>query len=62
MPRRILTLPILIILTIGAGYAASYGELPLRFEANLGQSHADVRFLCRGSGYTLFLTRSSCPF
>ncbi len=42
----------------------SYGKLPLRFEANVGQvgsqieGHADppVKFLSRGSAYTLFLT------
>jgi hypothetical protein len=30
--------------------------LPLRFEANQGQSHPTVKFLSRGRGYTLFLT------
>ena len=34
----------------------AYGKLPLNFEANLGQSDAQVKFLSRGSGYTLFLT------
>jgi hypothetical protein len=34
----------------------AYGRLPLSFEANLGQTNADVRFLARGSGYGLFLT------
>src|SRR5437764_2696641 len=33
-----------------------YGELPLSFEANHGQTDGRVRFLSRGSGYTLFLT------
>jgi RHS repeat-associated protein len=36
---------------------ASYGKLPLIFEANQGQTDAQVRFLARGSGYGLFLTR-----
>src|SRR6266852_2926104 len=36
--------------------AASYGKLPLRFEANQGQADLRVKFLSRGSGYTLFLT------
>ena len=36
--------------------ARAYGQLPLRFEPNLGQSDAQVRFLARGSGYSLFLT------
>lgn len=33
-----------------------YGELPLIFEANQGQTDARVDFLSRGRGYTLFLT------
>jgi len=33
-----------------------YGKLPLRFEANQGQTEAQVKFLCRGREYTLFLT------
>jgi hypothetical protein len=33
-----------------------YANLPLRFEANQGQTDSSVRFLSRGSGYTLFLT------
>ena len=36
--------------------AESYGKLPLRFEANQGQTDSRVQFLSRGSGYTLFLT------
>src|SRR5437660_12454475 len=35
---------------------AAYGKLPLSFEANQGQTDPQVRFLSRGSGYTLFLT------
>ena len=35
---------------------ASFGQLPLAFEANAGQTDAQVRFLARGSGYALFLT------
>ncbi len=33
-----------------------YGQLPLEFEANQGQTAPDVRFLSHGDGYTLFLT------
>lgn len=33
-----------------------YGELPLSFEANQGQTDKQVNFLSRGNGYTLFLT------
>jgi hypothetical protein len=32
------------------------GKLALGFEANQGQTDAQVRFLSRGVGYTLFLT------
>jgi len=35
---------------------AAYGKLPLSFEANLGQTDDSVKFLSRGSGYSLFLT------
>src|SRR2546430_6629697 len=35
---------------------ATYGRLPLYFEANQGQSDPQVRFLARGGGHTLFLT------
>jgi len=36
----------------------SYGRLPLSFEANRGQTDSQVKFLSRGSGYTMFLTQS----
>jgi hypothetical protein len=35
---------------------ASYGNLPLTFEANQGQTSSEVKFLSRGKGYTAFLT------
>src|SRR3989442_6860144 len=35
----------------------SYGKVPLTFEANRGQASPQVKFLSRGSDYTLFLTR-----
>jgi uncharacterized repeat protein (TIGR01451 family) len=35
-----------------------YGDLPLSFEANQGQTDGHVRFLSRGSGYSFFLTES----
>ena len=35
----------------------AYGKLPLSFEANRGQTDAQVKFLSRGRGYTMFLTR-----
>src|SRR5689334_1199321 len=34
----------------------AYGKLPLSFEINRGQVARDVRFLSRGSGYSLLLT------
>jgi hypothetical protein len=37
-------------------FLANYGKLPLSFEANDGQTDSQVKFLARGSGYTLFLT------
>src|SRR5438309_1419055 len=36
--------------------AENYGKVPLSFEANQGQTDPRVKFLSRGSGYTLFLT------
>jgi Bacterial Ig-like domain (group 3)/Beta-propeller repeat len=39
-----------------ARIADNYGKLPLSFEANHGQSDPQVKFLSRGSGYSLFLT------
>ena len=36
----------------------NYGQLPLRFEANRGQTDKQVRFLARGPGYGLFLTEN----
>jgi hypothetical protein len=37
-------------------YGELYGKLPLRFEANVGQSGEEVKFIARGNGYNLFLT------
>jgi hypothetical protein len=34
----------------------TYGQIPLSFEANQGQTDPRVNFLARGSGYALFLT------
>jgi hypothetical protein len=41
---------------------ADYGKLPLGFEANRGQTDSTVRYLSRGSGYTLFLTPNEAVF
>ena len=35
---------------------AAYGQMPLGFEANDGQTASPVKFTARGSGYSLFLT------
>ncbi len=37
----------------------SFGDLPLSFEPNVGQAAARVRFLARGSGYEVLLTRKA---
>ncbi len=42
--------------TTRARITDAFVKLPLRFEANKGQSDEKVKFLSRGSGYTLFLT------
>lgn len=36
----------------------NFGNLPLRFEANRGQTAAEALFLSRGHGFTLYLTRT----
>ena len=36
-----------------------YGDLPLSFEANQGQTEPQVQFLARGRGYQLFLADSA---
>jgi len=38
--------------------AETYGRVPLSFEPNQGQTDRRVQFLSRGSGYSLFLTRT----
>lgn len=35
-----------------------FGQIPLHFEANQGQTHETVRFLSRGPGFTLFLAEN----
>ena len=32
-----------------------WGDIPLSFEPNTGQAAAEVRYLARGSSYTLYL-------
>ena len=42
--------------TAQARLVEAYGMLPLSFEINKGQTDSQVKFLSRGSGYSLFLT------
>ena len=42
--------------TPAARVSETYGNLPLRFEANEGQTDGQVKFLARANGYSLFLT------
>src|SRR5436309_3512776 len=39
-------------------FAEGYGNLPLRFEPNNGQSPRSVMFLCRGATSSLFFTKT----
>src|ERR1019366_857737 len=41
---------------------ASYASLPLAFEQNQGQTDAQVKYMARGNGYTLFLTANDAVF
>lgn len=41
---------------------ASYGNLPLYFEANQGQVADTVNFVARGQGYTLYLSEQAAVF
>ncbi len=45
-----------------AAIADAFGQLPLRFEANVGQVDGQVHFLSRGNGYNLFLTATEAVF
>jgi hypothetical protein len=40
---------------VQARIASEYGKMPLSFEENLGQSDPRVKFMARGSDYTVFL-------
>jgi len=41
---------------------SNYAALPLAFERNQGQTDAQVKYLARGRGYTLFLTPGDAVF
>jgi uncharacterized repeat protein (TIGR01451 family) len=40
----------------------AFGQLPLSFEINQGQTDARVKFLARGQGYRIFLTDNGAAF
>src|ERR1700693_2626034 len=46
---------LLIAGTAMAAPAVQWGNIPLSFEPNTGQASAEVRYLARGSSYTLYL-------
>jgi len=65
MRSRLLTFTLAVILLAASASSAqqlktrgnkAYGNLPLTFELNEGQSYPQVRFLSRSQGYTAFLT------
>jgi len=45
-----------------ARIGASFDALPVAFEVNRGQSDPQVKYMARGSGYTLFLTGNEAVF
>src|SRR4030095_9326581 len=45
-----------------ASIKSDYGNLPLSFELNQGQTDEAVKILARSSGYTLFLTGNEAVF
>jgi uncharacterized protein (TIGR03437 family) len=47
---------------VPAAAVASWGSLPLHFEANRGQAAPDVRFLARGPGFSLRLASGRADF
>jgi hypothetical protein len=40
----------------------AYGNLPMSFEANHGQTEAEIKFLSRGPGYSLSLSSTQATF
>ena len=47
---------------IQPGLSQAYGNLPLSFEANRGQTDQQVRFFTRSSDYSIFLTAAQAVF
>jgi uncharacterized protein (TIGR03437 family) len=67
------TLSVTVLLLVGIASTAqtpsprpalekAYGKLPLGFEPNRGQTGAEVQFVARGAGYTIFLSPASATF
>ncbi|HEU4833760.1 MAG TPA: hypothetical protein VFS90_05070, partial [Pyrinomonadaceae bacterium] len=40
----------------------AFGQLPLSFELNQGQTDSSVKFIARGQGYGIFLTDGGAAF
>ena len=38
----------------GVHMVAGYGQVPLRFEPNTGQTDPQIRYISRGNGYTMY--------
>ena len=51
-----LTLPALAKTVATPSSVPDYGHLPLRFEPNVGQAPASVKYVARGAGYGIALT------
>ncbi len=51
--------PATALTTSSEALLQAYGQLPISFEANAGQTNAPVQYLAHGSGYALFLTSTS---
>jgi len=49
-------LGLLAFLAVFTASGSNYGDVPLSFEPNLGQTSPQVRFLARGGGMTVFVT------
>jgi hypothetical protein len=41
---------------------ASYGQIPLSFIANTGQTDPNVKFPVKGAGHSIFFTRNEIAF
>ena len=48
--------------SVKAATSVKWGDIPLSFEPNLGQESPEVRYLARGSSYTLYLSAAEIVF